>query len=306
MANRSARSLVQLLIVIAIIGILIGLLLPAVQRIRDAAVQSRSVNNVRQIQLAVMNFCSSHDGRLPELDGHPGGTNPHLSTLAAILPQIEQGAIYNKIFFQTQLPSLPEFTLIVPTYVSPADPTFDMNLRARQHASYAMNAFCFQPGYTLAASVPDGSSNTIAVGEHYGKSGNGDFNWGQFSAQSPAFHRATFADGGPCPLLNGNCYGDNYPITSGNPPISGPAFIPMGPRKTTDALSAILLPINTPFQTAPAIDDCHFLIPQTPHRNGMITGMMDGSVHISSPSISQQAFWDAVTPAGGEIPSNFD
>jgi prepilin-type N-terminal cleavage/methylation domain-containing protein len=95
-AFRSAFTLVELLVVISIIGVLVALLLPAVQAARETARTLTCRNNLKQLGLALQNYESTHR-RFP-----PGRGSPlprAFSAFAYLLPQLEQGPLHSRIDF---------------------------------------------------------------------------------------------------------------------------------------------------------------------------------------------------------------
>ena len=86
-----AFTLVELLVVIAIIGILVGLLLPAVQSAREAARRMQCSNNLKQLGLGVHNYMSTFQETLPVGSWH----GVHGTWLVGLLPYIEQTAMFN-------------------------------------------------------------------------------------------------------------------------------------------------------------------------------------------------------------------
>ena len=101
-----AFTLVELLVVIAIIGILVSLLLPAVNAAREAARRVQCQNNIRNLVLAVMNYENSRSALPQSSDANSIGSRllpysgSQISWIARILPYIEEQALHDQIDFE--------------------------------------------------------------------------------------------------------------------------------------------------------------------------------------------------------------
>ncbi len=279
---RPAFTILELIIVVAIIAILLGLLLPAVQKARETAVYLQSMNNLKQIATAAHDFASANQGRLPGYDikqidvGTWTGTSPFYH----ILPYIEEGSrqLAEKKAGKWSGP------FSIRLYVSPADPSLED--KGNDHpASYAWNAQIFYRRPSFNYTFRDGASHTIILAEHYATCTQGDdtarFYWNAAPYMTYAIRPATFAHNGPGVSGYPENTMDDYPVTSGNPPVSRGAF-------------------PGTFQVAPPQGGCDFRFAQALQRSGLLLAFADGGVRSMSPGVSEAVFWGAVTPDRGE------
>jgi len=100
-----AFTLIELLVVIAIIGVLVGLLLPAVQQARESARRASCTNKLKQLGLAVHNYADVNK-ELPPLArmGAAGQTTPAWAWSALVLPFLEEISLHNDLSVMTQQP----------------------------------------------------------------------------------------------------------------------------------------------------------------------------------------------------------
>jgi prepilin-type N-terminal cleavage/methylation domain-containing protein len=127
--GRAGFTLVELLVVIAIIGVLVAMLLPAVQAAREAARRSSCQNNLKQLGIALQNY---HDTmkRFPPAGypGRPDLTNPpaqlafHHTWITSILPQMEQVPLHqNTSFINNSAWNQPIRSTVIPGLICPSD-----------------------------------------------------------------------------------------------------------------------------------------------------------------------------------------
>ncbi len=142
--TRRAFTLIELLVVIAIIGILVGMLLPAVQQVRAAAQRASCMNNLKQIITATMNYESTHQKLPPGVNmafgnGAPNDRRGNWAWSVFILPYMEQGTIYDilspangtagsaatRLIVNETSPAtiLPTMQQIIPGFLCPGDST---------------------------------------------------------------------------------------------------------------------------------------------------------------------------------------
>lgn len=194
--TRRAFSLVELLVVIGIIGVLIGLLLPAVQRVRESANRINCQNRLKQLGVALHNY-HDHEGSFPagykcKVTSKPLDTAPGWGWASLLLPYLEQGAVSRQIDFNLPIEHSANQAArmtVLRVFICPSDRMTGLyTVRDQSNApltqaatnSYAAcfgvgidideelddaNGMFFRNSRVTFADIPDGASNTIAIGE---------------------------------------------------------------------------------------------------------------------------------------------
>ncbi len=188
-SKRPGVTLVEILVVIGILGLLMGLLLPAVQGIRGRASQMRCLDNVRQIGLGMHSYESAH-GTLPPSQTKVG--NNYINWMVTLLPYIEQDDLHRRTVEASRLdpdrfndPPHIGLKTVIRTYICPADgrltsPITDDQGYTAAYSSYMgvmggviklplkdgdqWGVICGLRGVRLT-DITDGTSQTAAVGE---------------------------------------------------------------------------------------------------------------------------------------------
>ncbi len=146
-------------------GVLVGLLLPAVQSAREAARRMSATNNMKQIMLALHNYHDTY-GHFPEAISRDEDGNPLLSWRVAILPYLEQNNLYEQFHLDEPWDSEHNSTLLASMPAIYADPGIPLEPGMTVMHAPTGEQFAFtEDGSVGMRNVTDGTSNTLALVE---------------------------------------------------------------------------------------------------------------------------------------------
>jgi type II secretory pathway pseudopilin PulG len=166
--RRSAFTRVELIVCLAMAGVVLALVAGALVRVRYEERVARSKDNLHRITLALIDYADQHDGVLP-----PGLDDNHFSALSKVLPQLGEGDLHRRIDFSKSIDdpaNRDAHRTRVGIFVSPLDdaPTAgDDPTKASGPTNYFVNGLVFpsKRRLTYPASISDGTSQTVFVVE---------------------------------------------------------------------------------------------------------------------------------------------
>lgn len=303
---RPAFTLIELLVVIAIIGVLVGLLLPAVQQAREAARRTACSNNMKQLGLALHNYAHNHRERLPtgwvgELENGEihGDEGPGWGWGSQILPFLEENAVYDGINFGQAVGHADNATArvaVISTFLCPSD-------------AFGTDKLFF-PGDDGAGSNDDEEAPDATPGSvQYARSNYP----GMFGAEHMAHDHGGGGDGVE-PSEGDGTFLANTGLDKGvyfrhftdglsktiavgerDSRMGGSLWIGMAEGKSA-AMSRVVGVGEHMFND----DDPHFEDFYSQHPSGMNVVFADGHVAFLSDSIGETAFQALATRSGGE------
>jgi type II secretory pathway pseudopilin PulG len=285
--NRPAFTLFQLLIVIAILAILLGLLLPAVQKVRQAAARSQSQNNLKQLMLATINYADTYQ-MLP-----PGVDDKHFSATSKLLPFIEQQNAYTRIDFKKSIDDKANAgirSLNFKVLISPQDPI--PKVKPEWGATnYLFNdqVFYLNSKLKFPQAITDGTSNTVGIGETL--KGDGKTDAVDVRRQYVLLKKEELKNTGP---------NTGVPYFKDNKNIAGDRCASwMDGRFLQGTFNGKLRPDDErPDVSCGGVSGVSAL---RSYQNLVLVGIMDGSVRTVSTSFSHKTWKAALTPSAGDI-----
>lgn len=293
--KRSGFTLVELLVVIAIVGILIGMLLPAVQQVREAARRVSCANNSRQQGLAIMNYESAFKTLPPGwVTGNPlvANSEPGWGWSAYILPFMEQNNLYDQIDFSRAIDDeFHEHTIenVVPSYQCPSE-VDDEVVNLAEHIEH------------------DHDDHDLRVSDDHDHDHDGDELWVGRSNYSGVFGSSEIEDS---PFWGNGLFHANSRIKMGDITDGTSNTLMIGERiNLLGKVSWVgMCPeVDEPFARivgaachAPNDPGGHFDDFRSYHPQGINVTLGDGSTHFVSQSINEVVFQQLATRSGAEV-----
>ncbi len=322
--KKNGFTLVELLVVIAIIGVLVSLLLPAVQAAREAARRIQCSNNLRQQGLGIQNYTSSNKelplgyGRTLEAAQDPKRNFVKEGLFTDILPFMEQGNVHDQILFQYYKPGTsvayhedPAKNTVIPSYICPnwpdekvitdVPPGFEYQLGAVNN--YAGSGGAAQgAGETLVPSafgpVPDNGAFAI---EQVPLTGSGGIRGTPMAVIGRARKLSEIVDGQSNSFAIGEYVHRNCEFGTLTEPAPGNVR-PWYLSGFGDAPYAFKVLENSPNICVTRSDIAFNYLPMGSFHPGLVQfAFVDGSVHVISDDIELDVYKALATVNGEEI-----